>query len=267
MTLDLDPVAFSIGGFAIRWYGLIAMLAAAVAILMIRRASRTAGLPNELVWDGAVWVGVAAVVGGRALYLLQNDVFASLAHPLHAVAIWHGGLSFYGGLAAGLLALWVFARRNGLAFGAVADLAAPAVAAGQAFGHLGCFVGGDSYGLPTSLPWAVTYTNSASMAPLGIPLHPTQLYEAVALALLAGGLIALRRPLAEFGSGALAATYLVGLAAIRFGLFFYRDDVAVIGDLKVAQVIGLGVAVAGLLWFARLDFVRSARYRHVEVPS
>ena len=265
MVVGIDPVALSIAGVAIRWYGLLAVAAAAVAFALVRRGTRASGVPDAVVWDGAVWVGVATLVGGRALYLVQNELADIAVHPLHAFAIWHGGMSFYGGLAAGLAALWLFARRRGLAFAELADIAAPAVAAGQAVGHLGCFLGGDSYGLPASLPWAVTYTNPGAMAPLGVPLHPTQLYEAAALALLAAALIAFRGRLARRGAGAVAATYLVGLAGIRFVLFFYRDDVVVLGDLKVAQVIGIAVALMGLLWLIRLKKVLSPSTRFTEV--
>ena len=268
MTIGIDPVAFWLGGLAIRWYGLFAVAAVGVAYILVRRGTRRAGIPDALVADGAMWISLAAVIGGRALYVLQNELSEVQANPLHAFAIWHGGLSFYGGLAAGVAALWLFARRNGLAFAGIADVVAPAAAAGQAVGHIGCFVGGDSYGLPTSLPWAVTYANPGAMAPLGVALHPTQLYEAAALALLAVTLIALHRPLARLGAGATAATYLVGLAALRFVLFFYRDDVVVLGGLKVAQVIGLGIAVVGLLWLTRLVLDRTtAITRRSEVLS
>ena len=177
--------------------------------------------------DGAVWVGVAALAGGRALYLLQIDLPDLAMHPLHVFTIWHGGLSFYGGLVAALAALWVFAGRRGLVFGTAADVVAPAAAAGQTVGHIGCFIGGDSHGLPTTLPWAVTYTNPAAMAPLGVPLHPTQLHEAVGLGVLALALWLGRDRLVRVGPGAIAAAYLVGNAAIRFSLFFLRDDVVV----------------------------------------
>ena len=267
MTIDVDPIAFAVGGIAIRWYGLLVVSAAATALVLVRRATRQAGLPDAIVWDGAVWVGVAAVIGGRLLYLVQNELPELAANPLHAFAIWHGGLSFYGGLTAGLIALWLFARRNGLAFSGLADMVAPGAAAGQAVGHLGCFVGGDSYGLPTSLPWAVTYVNPGAMAPLGVPLHPTQLYEAAALAILACALLAARRGLARVGPGAVAAAYLVGLAAIRFVLFFYRDDVIVAGGLKVAQIVGIGIAVVGMLWLAQLARGRMWALDRSEVPS
>jgi phosphatidylglycerol:prolipoprotein diacylglycerol transferase len=255
IPIDLDPVALSLGGIAVRWYGLIAVLAVAVAIAIVRRRATREGVPMALVDDGAVWVGVAALVGGRALYLLQNESAELAANPLHAFAIWHGGLSFYGGLIAGLAALWVFARRHRLGFGVAADLVAPAAAAGQAVGHVGCLIGGDSFGLPTDGPLAVVYGNPGAMAPVGVPLHPTQLYEAVALGLLALVLLRVRGrfgALDALGAGGVAAAYLIGNAAIRFGLFFLRDDVIVAGGLKVAQLIAIGVAVAGIAWLIAL---------------
>jgi phosphatidylglycerol:prolipoprotein diacylglycerol transferase len=248
IPIDVDPIAIAVGGMAIRWYGLIAALAVAVAIVAVRRGATRDGIPVALVDDGAVWVGVAALVGGRVLYLLQNESAELAANPLHAFAIWHGGLSFYGGLIAGLAALWVFARRHGIAFGVAADLVAPAAAAGQAVGHVGCLIGGDSYGLPSDGPLAVVYGNPGAMAPLGVPLHPTQLYEAVALGVLALVLWLARGRFGTIGAGAVAAAYLIGNAAIRFGLFFLRDDVIVAGGLKVAQIIAIGVAFTGIAW-------------------
>jgi phosphatidylglycerol:prolipoprotein diacylglycerol transferase len=252
VTLTLDPVAFSILGFPVRWYGLFAVVSIAVAYVIARSLARRRGLPDSLVADGALWVGVAALAGGRVLYVLQNELPDVTAHPLHLFAIWHGGLSFYGGLIAALAALWLFSRRRSLAFGVAADVVAPAAAAGQAVGHIGCFIGGDSYGLPTTLPWAVTYTNPGAMAPLDVPLHPTQLYEAVGLGLLALALWLGRDRLARVGPGALAAAYLVGNAAIRFSLFFLRDDVDAAGGLKVAQLIAVAIALAGLAWLIAL---------------
>jgi phosphatidylglycerol:prolipoprotein diacylglycerol transferase len=252
IPIGLDPVAFEVLGLQARWYGLLAVLAIAVALLIVRAGLERRGIRIELLWDGALWVGVAALVGGRALYLIQNELPDLAAHPLHALAIWHGGLSFYGGLVAGLVALWFFARRRRLRFGIVADLVAPAAAAGQAIGHLGCFIGGDSYGLPTTGPLAVSYWNPAAMAPQGVPLVPTQLYEAVALAVLAGALWVGRDRLGRLGAGAVAATYLLGNAVIRFGLFYLRDDVVVFDGLKVAQLFAIGIAFVGVAWLVAL---------------
>ena len=252
LPIGLDPVAFSLGGIEIRWYGIFVALSILTALLIARAGARRARLSTALVDDGALWVGVSALIGGRLLYLLQNELPDLVAHPLHAFAIWHGGLSFYGGLIAGLVGLALWARHRCVAFGVAADVVAPAVAAGQAVGHIGCLIGGDSYGLPTDGPFAVIYQNPNAMAPQGVALHPTQLYEAVSLAILAVVLWVSRGRLERVGPGATAAVYLVGNAAIRFGLFFLRDDVAVLGGLKVAQVIAIGIAVTGVVWLLAL---------------
>jgi len=247
LIIDVDPVAFTLLGFPVRWYGLILVAAAAVAIWLAQLEGARRGIAARDIADAVIWVGVAALVGGRLLYVLQNDLPTIADHPAHVVMVWIGGLSFYGGLIGGLVALAVFARRRGIPPLAAFDVAAPGAALGQAIGHVGCLVGGDSYGLPTDVPWAVVYRNPAAMAPQGIPLHPTQAYEAILLAILFVGLWAFRRRLAGLGDGVMAAAYLLGLAAIRFGLFFLRDEAPVLAGLKTAQVIGLGIAVAAVL--------------------
>jgi phosphatidylglycerol---prolipoprotein diacylglyceryl transferase len=248
LPIGLDPVALSLGGIEIRWYGLFAGLSILVAVTIALAGARRAGLRPGLVEDASLWVGASALAGGRVLYVLQNELPEVAAHPIHVLAIWHGGLSFYGGLIAGLVGLAVWARRRGVTLGIAADVAAPAAASGQAVGHIGCLIGGDSFGLPATGPFAVVYENPNAMAPHGVPLYPIQLYESVALALLALALWASRGRLERLGPGATAALFLLANAAIRFGLFFLRDDVVVLAGLKVAQLIAVGIAVAGVGW-------------------
>jgi phosphatidylglycerol:prolipoprotein diacylglycerol transferase len=248
-VIDIDPVAFTLLGLSVRWYGLVLVVAAAVAIWLAQREGRRRGIAPGVVSDAVIWVGLAALVGGRLLYMIQNELNSLADHPAHILMVWMGGLSFYGGLIGALLALVVFARRRGLPLLTVFDVAAPAAAIGQAIGHLGCLVGGDSYGIPTDLPWAVIYQNPGAMAPQGIPLHPTQAYEAILLGLLFLGLWLGRERLGRIGDGTVAAVYLLGLAAIRFGLFYLRDEPAVLFGLKTAQLIGLGIAVFAVTLF------------------
>ena len=245
-VMDLDPVAFNLLGIPIRWYGLILVGAAAVAIWLAQREGRRRGIAPQVVSDAVIWVGGAALIGGRLLYVVQNELGSLAEHPTHILMVWMGGLSFYGGLIGALIALVVFARRRGLPLLTVFDVAAPGAAIGQAIGHLGCLVGGDSYGVPTNLPWALIYVNPGAMAPLGIPLHPAQAYEAILLGLLFVGLWLGRERLGRLGDGAVAAAYLFGLAVVRFGLFFLRDEPAVFFGLKTAQLIGLGIAVLAI---------------------
>ncbi len=259
-TLDIDPVVFALGGISIRWYGLVLVLAAVVTFRLALLEARRRGIADSVVSDGVIWVGAGALVGGRLLYILQNELGMIGADPFHVLMVWQGGLSFYGGLIAGLVALAVFARRRGLSPLLAADIAAPGVALGQAIGHVGCLISGDSYGTATTVPWAVIYRNPAAMAPQGVPLHPTQAYEAIALTFLFVGLWLGRRVLGRIGTGAVTATYLIGLSAIRFGLFFLRDEPAIFLGLKTAQWIGLGIGLTGLAILVAIVIRGTSRY-------
>src|SRR3990170_264388 len=219
-VIDIDPIAFTLVGIPVRWYGLIFVGAAALGIWLAQREGRRHGVGDEILSDAVICVAVAALVGGRALYIIQNELGSIASDPFHVVMIWQGGLSFYGGLLAAIGALVIFARRRRLPFLLAADVAAPAAALGQAIGHLGCLIGGDSYGTVTSLPWAVIYRNPAAMAPLEVPLHPTQVYEALALGLLFVALWRGRTRLARLGTGALAGAYLIGFSGDRFSPLF-----------------------------------------------
>ena len=248
-VIDIDPVAIQLAGIPVRWYGIILVAAAWTAIWLAQREALRRGIRSEIAWDGAVWVGVAALVGGRALYVIQNELPTLAEHPAHVLMVWMGGLSFYGGLIGAIIAIVLFARRRGIPLLTALDVAAPGAAIGQAIGHIGCLIGGDSYGIPTDLPWAVTYRNPGAMAPLNVPLHPTQAYEAILLGLLFVGLWLGRERLTRVGAGVTASAYLLGLAVIRFGLFFLRDEPPVLLGLKTAQWIGLGIAALAVVVF------------------
>lgn len=259
LVIDINPVAFALFGVPVRWYGLILVVAVAIAIWLAQREGRRRGIDSGIVSDAVIWVGAAALAGGRVLYVIQNELGSLAEHPAHLLMVWMGGLSFYGGLIAGLIALVVFARRRRISVLAAFDVAAPAAAIGQAIGHVGCLIGGDSYGIPTDLPWAVIYRNPGAMAPQGIALHPTQAYEAILLAALFIGLWLGRERLGRFGDGVVAGAYLLGLAVIRFGLFYLRDEPAVVFGLKTAQLLGLGIAVLGVGLFIAARLTREPR--------
>ena len=253
-VIDIDPVAFTLVGIPVRWYGLIFVGAAAVGIWLAQREARRRGVGDDLVSD-AVDLGRCrrSRRRSRSLHHPERAGLDRIAHPFHAFMIWQGGLSFYGGLLAAIGALVIFARRRRLPFLLAADVAAPGGSARPGDRPLRV---PDQRRLVRdrrpSLPWAVVYRNPAAMAPLGVPLHPTQVYEALALGLLFVALWRGRARLARLGTGALAGAYLVGLSAIRFGLFFLRDEAPVLLGLKTAQLIGLGIGALGLVILAAL---------------
>jgi phosphatidylglycerol:prolipoprotein diacylglycerol transferase len=138
------------------------------------------------------------------------------SHPWQILAVWRGGLAEEGAFVGGLAVAICWCRRRAISFWTFADALAPALALGGAVFHLGAFLGGGGYGIPTTLPWAVTFTDPNSSAPLGIPLHPTQLYESGLDLGLAGGLRAISRRPGPAGWQFLV--FLFGSALIRLAV-------------------------------------------------
>ena len=118
---------------------------------------------------------MASLLGARLLYVLIEYKYF-IDNPLEAFKIWKGGLVFYGGMIAAMAAGLIYIRKHDMPLWRVGDIVAPSLAIGQAIGRWGCFFAGCCYGVKTDVPWAITFTNPKSLAPLDIPLHPTQIY-------------------------------------------------------------------------------------------
>lgn len=171
------PDLISIGPFTIHTYGFFVAFGFAVGILTAVKVGKTQGLPPQLVMDMAFVMIVCAIVGSRLFYVLINFSYYK-AHPLDVFKLWQGGLVFSGGLVATAAAMVWYLRRHRLSFWSTGDLWAPSLALGQAIGRIGCFMAGCCYGRPTDSACSVVFTHPKSLAPLNIPLYPTQLFEA-----------------------------------------------------------------------------------------
>ncbi len=171
------PDLISIGPFTIHTYGFFVALGFAVGILTAVKVGKTQGVPSQQVMDMAFVMIVWAIIGSRLFYLLINISYYK-AHLLDVVKLWQGGLVFSGGLVATAAAMWWYLRRHHLSFWSTGDLWAPSLAIGQAIGRIGCFMAGCCYGRPTDSAWGVVFTHPKSLAPLNIPIYPTQMFEA-----------------------------------------------------------------------------------------
>jgi phosphatidylglycerol:prolipoprotein diacylglycerol transferase len=171
------PNLFSLGPLTLHTYGLFVALGFTAGLLVTLWQGRTYGLSSQQVMDMAFVSIVSGIIGSRLLFVFINLPYYT-AHPLDALKIWQGGLVFSGGLVAVALTLLWYGRRQHLSFWKIGDLCAPGLSLGQALGRIGCLMAGCCYGKPTDSPWAVLFTHPDSLAPLNIPLHPTQLYEA-----------------------------------------------------------------------------------------
>src|SRR5579864_9007570 len=174
----MHPILFQIGPLTLRTYGALIALAFLAAIRMAKWGVRLRGIPEAFLMDLSIILVFGGLIGARLFYVLLNFSYY-LEHPLESLKVWEGGLVFYGGFLVASAAGIFYVRTKKYSVGVVADCLAPALAVGQAVGRLGCFFAGCCYGKPTSAPWAVTFKDPASLAPLGVDLHPTQIYESI----------------------------------------------------------------------------------------
>lgn len=242
------PILIQLGGFRLHSYGVLVALAIFAALWVGAREARRKGFVPGVVEDLALPVIVAGFLGGRLAHVLGWEPELLWRDPLGILAVWRGGLAIHGALLAGFgAALW-FCRRQRLDTWALADTLAPAIILGQAIGRLGCLLSGDSYGRPTDLLWAVTFTDPAALALLGVPLHPVQLYEAALDLVLFGALWVLRKR--TVFPGQLFLVYVAGYGLIRLLTEVFRGDRVELGfGLSLLQGASLALLAIALVVF------------------
>ena len=240
------PILLEVGGFRLHSYGVVVLVATLVALWLAGREARRRGLGSEIVSDLAVPVVLAGFVGARLAYVLGWEPDLLWRDPVGVLAVWRGGLALHGGLLGGFAAgLW-FCRRRRVSPWRMGDTVAPALILAQGIGRLACLLSGDSYGTPSDLPWAITFTNPEAIAPLGVPLHPTQLYEFGLDLGLFGLLWALRKRMAV--DGRLFLLYAVGYGVIRVLTETVRGDrVELAMGLSLLQGASLALILAAAI--------------------
>lgn len=250
ITIGIDPVAFSIGGLEVHWYGVMYVVGISIAAWVVQRIAPRMGADVDALWDLfpiALFTGLA---GGRLYFVVQDDFGDYLRNPGDIVALWDGGMAFFGAIIAVVATILVFARVRGLSPWPMFDVISIFAVIGQMFGRVGNIVNGDVVGGPTSAPWGTAYTHpEAFVAELGIPYHPAAAYSILANVVLLGVLyLAYRRW--RF-TGVTFGTYLVGYSVTQFVIFFWRSNEVIAFGLKQAQftAIAVGIIGAAILWY------------------
>ncbi len=235
ITININPVAFTIGSIEVRWYGVMVALAVLVIVLwMLREVRKGARLSYDTVITAAL-VGIpSGLVLSRLLHVIDRWSYYS-QNPGQIVGA--SGLTIYGAILGAALGIWLYSKFSNFQFGYFGDLVAPAVILAQAIGRIGCTINGCCYGLPTSLPWGIVYIYPNSLAPLGIAFHPTQVYEIIYNLIVFGVLLKLRGRFKPDGS--LFLIYLGLYSLWRVGIDFIRDGAPFLFGLHQAQVIGI----------------------------
>jgi phosphatidylglycerol:prolipoprotein diacylglycerol transferase len=232
------PVLFRIGSFEVTTFGLLVGVAAIVGVWLFNRELGRSGLPRDAV-DAARWGVVGGLAGAKLLWTLEF----SGGQPVADLLFSRGGLSWFGGLIGGFgSGLWILRRRR-LPIVRTLAAATPALAIGHAIGRVGCFLVGDDYGRPSDLPWAVAFPDGRP--PTIVPVHPTQIYEALALAAIAVLLLRWRR--ARVPDAIVLGRYFILAGSTRFAIEFIRVNAPILGPFTLAQTISCLLIVAGVV--------------------
>ncbi|MCB1378893.1 MAG: prolipoprotein diacylglyceryl transferase [Alphaproteobacteria bacterium] len=258
---NIDPVIFSVGPFALRWYALAYVVGLVFASWYMKRL-----VGNPALWRGVaptmtrpqvddffVWSVLGVVLGGRLGYVLFYNPLHYLGHPLDIPKMWDGGMSFHGGFLGVVAACLVYARRIGTTLDRMLDLGAASVPVGLGLGRLANFINGELWGRATDVPWAFVFPGD----PLQVPRHASQLYEA----LLEGLVLFVLVRIATHRFGALAhAGRASGIFALWYGLSrivaeFFREPDAQLGYfagfLTMGMILSLPLCAVGIWLLAR----------------
>src|SRR5689334_10051480 len=251
------PRLFEAGPITVYTYGVLLAAAYLLGLQLARVRAKARGLDGAKVLDLGIYIIISALIGAKLL-LLITEFRTFRADPAELLTLARSGGVFYGGLIlAVIVALW-YIRRAGLPLWTTCDVFAPGIALGHVVGRFGCLFAGCCYGKPTTKPWGITFTDPFAASnvgtPLGVPLHPTQLYEAGAEFIILLVLLWSERKGRPF-AGRTFWLYMLLYAISRFIIEFYRgDDRGAVGMFSTSQFISIllaPLAVVMLVWLSR----------------
>ena len=249
---NISPTLFKIGPIHIRWYGLMYLFGflASYFLIRIQPKARRIGLQKGVLQDLILFLALGLIVGARLGYVFFYqfpNIGDYLRNPLEIIAIWHGGMSFHGGLIGAIVAGVLFCRWRKLPVWQVADTVIVTAPIGLLLGRLGNFINGELYGRPSSVPWAMVFPGGGPM-----PRHPSQLYEAALEGLVLFLILWMLKDL-RFRPGTMVCLFLGGYGILRFLVEFFREPDAHLGlfwgVLSMGQLLCLAMIVAAIiLW-------------------
>ncbi|MCU1383837.1 MAG: lgt [Acidobacteria bacterium] len=251
------PRLFELGAVTVYTYGVLLAAAYLLGLKLAMVRAKARGLDANRVLDLGIYIIISALIGAKLL-LLITDFRTFTANPRELLTLARSGGVFYGGLILAVTVALIYIRKVGLPFWTTTDVFAPGIALGHVVGRFGCLFAGCCYGKPTTLPWGITFTDPFAAAnvgtPLGVPLHPTQLYEAGAELLILIVLLMTEKKGRGF-AGRTFWLYMLLYAISRFIIEFFRgDERGTVGMFSTSQFISLvlaPLAIVMLVYLAR----------------
>mgnify|MGYP001220115051 CR=1 FL=1 len=246
----MHPVLLQIGSLKVYSYGVFVAIGFLAATWVAGNEIVRKGMDRDRFYDLCFWIVISAICGARLFHVAVYWDHYSVA-PAEILKLWNGGLVFYGGFLAAVAVSFWFLRRHKMPFLPTADASSIGIPLGLAFGRLGCASAGCCYGKFTVVPWAVVFTNPASLAPLYVPLHPTQIYESLAAFAIFGTLYATRKRFETPGMRFWTMLIMYGVA--RSFLELFRDDPrGFLGPFSESQIVS-----AVLIIYAAASIIRA----------
>lgn len=262
----MSPIIFSIGGFELRWYGMMYIIAFTLTYVLVRVQIKRGeyDYSDELVESFFMWAILGVLLGGRIGYVIFYNLGYYLQHPLEAILPFSfsngiqftgiAGMSYHGGVIGVLLAFVYVSNKFEISFFNLTDMVVPAIPLGYTFGRLGNFINGELYGRVTEVPWGMYFPAARSHQ----LRHPSQLYEAFFEGIFLFAILWAMRKKSPF-PGFLPGLYLIGYGVVRFFIEFYRmpDEHlgTVLGVLTMGQILCLGMIIGGLVfWYAAKQY-------------
>ena len=255
IVIDLDPNVAQIGPILITWHGIFSVLGILAAARVGQYLLKRDGIPGERIYDMAVWMVVAGLIGARLLYVWENyQLFASAWY--RAFYITEGGIDQWGGIFGALLGGYLWCIRNRIDFRLVLDAAGPAAALGFAIGRIGDVINGEHHAIATNLPWGVEYVNQQTLGEVGLVVHPEVAYELIwnllvfVAAIVTYPIFKRRLPVGVTG--------LIWLSAFAFGRFFLdflRKDSLILGlrQAQWASLLMIAISIVAITVWMRFS--------------
>ena len=259
---NISPVAFQVGMFSVRWYGITYLIGALLVYLQLqsRRSRARTGITVDQAQEFVVYAMIGVVIGGRLLFLLADvltpasagghSVSFYLQNPLEIIAIWHGGMAFHGGLIGAIVGILLFLRRNKLPFYPVADEAALWMPVAIALTRCANFINDELPGRITDSPVGILFPNYAGYR------YPSQLFEAIGMLVIVLPVLwwihgaSLRR------GGQVFWTFIAGYGLVRTIVEFYREPGIVWLGLTAAQYLTIAMFILGVVMYWRISTAR-----------
>ena len=263
----MNPEMFSIGNISVRWYSFLILVGIILAIFLAEKEAKKFKYDKDFIFDLAFWIIIFGIIGARLYYVIFN--FELYKNDLLGIfKVWNGGLAIHGGIIVGLITLIVYCKIKGVKPLRVTDIAVPSLIIAQAIGRWGNFFNGEAHGPVTTLANLIELFIPQfiidGMNIGGVYYHPTFLYESLWCILGFIILLIVRKFYKSLKCGQLTCIYLMWYGAGRLVIESLRTDSLMLGSLKVAQLVSIGMIVVGVLFFLYLCFNRLRKGKYYD---